>query len=191
MSRPRLRCIPVTVAAANRAVKKIHRHHGPVPPALAQFCVGALDEAGKLCGVAICGRPANRNSDDGQTAEVLRVASDGTANVCSFLYGACARIAAAMGYARVISYTLETESGESMRGAGWTREESGIKSWWHRYPEKNARDRRTVVEREHHGVLKVRWGKFLREPIAADMSLCAEEPAAASALSLDFGGAMR
>jgi hypothetical protein len=134
-----------------------------------------LDEAGALRGAAVCGRPANRNSDDGQTAEVLRLASDGTPNVCSFLYGACARVAGDMGFARIITYTLATESGESMRGAGWTREADGIESWWHRYPEKNAKDRRTVVEREHHGIQKVRWGKLLREPLPS-VDLCLSDP---------------
>lgn len=173
--RSRLRAIPLTVAAANRVVKRIHRHHGAVPPALAMFSLGAVDITGRLCGAAVCGRPSNRNSEDGQTAEVLRLASDGTPNVCSFLYGACARVACDMGFARVITYTLETESGESMRGAGWTREADGIESWWGAYPEKNAREGRSVVPRAHLGTAKVRWGKMLRVPIVTDMSLASEE----------------
>lgn len=174
-ARGKLRAIPLTTAATNRAVARIHRHHGPVPPALVHFCIGAIDETGRLCGVAACGRPANRNSDDGQTAEVLRLASDGTANVCSFLYGACARVANAMGFARIMSYTLENESGESMRGVGWTREADGIKSWWHSQPEKNAALGRSVVPREHFSVTKIRWGKRFRPTIKVDLSLATVE----------------
>jgi hypothetical protein len=104
-----MNAIPLTVAAANRVVAKIHRHHGACPPALAYFCVGAVSD-GRLCGAAIVGRPANRNSEDGQTAEVLRVATDGTRNACSFLYGVSARAATTLGFARIITYTLDTEA---------------------------------------------------------------------------------
>ncbi len=40
-------------------------------------------------------------------------------NVCSFLYGAAARAAAAMGYNRIITYTLDSENGASLRASGW------------------------------------------------------------------------
>jgi hypothetical protein len=160
----------MTTAAANRAVANLHRHHGACPPALVYFCVGAESD-GRLCGVAIVGRPANRNSDDGQTAEVLRVATDGTRNACSFLYGACAKAACGIGFARIITYTLDVESGSSLRGAGWTQEASGIESWWHRYPTKNAADRRTVVERPHHGMTKARWGKLFRDCREVDVGI--------------------
>jgi hypothetical protein len=58
---------------------------------------------------AICGRPTNRNNDDGQTVEVIRLASDGTRNACSFLYGASARVAREMGASLILTYTLESE----------------------------------------------------------------------------------
>jgi len=57
--------------------------------------------------------------DDGDTIEVVRVASDGTPNACSMLYGACQRAAFALGYRRVITYTQAEESGSSLRAAGW------------------------------------------------------------------------
>ncbi len=83
-----------------------------------------------MCGVAIAGRPTNRNNDDGQTVEVLRVATDGTPNAPSALLGACRQAAKAIGSARIITYTLDDETGSSLRGAGWTREADGISSWW-------------------------------------------------------------
>jgi hypothetical protein len=79
--------------------------------------VGAAVD-GKLVGVAIAGRPVARRLDDGKTLEVLRVCTDGTANANSFLYGRVKRIALLMGYAKVITYTLEEESGASLRAVG-------------------------------------------------------------------------
>lgn len=160
---PTLRIVPVTTATANRYVKEVHRHHGPCPPALVAFSIGVCSGE-DLRGVAIVGRPANRNSDDGQTAEVLRVATDGCPNACSALYGATVRVARQMGYARIITYTLATETGISLRAAGWVQERGGITSWWHRYPESNAEARRTVQTRAHYDVHKLRWGLRLREP---------------------------
>lgn len=115
--------------------------------------MGAVDQGGELRGVAIVSRPPNRNSDDGLTCEVVRLASDGGANVCSFLYAKCAQLARAMGFQRLITYTLETESGSSLRAAGWRLEKRGIRSWWqsHQVPG------RTVVAREHYAARKQRW----------------------------------
>ncbi len=69
--------------------------------------------------VGMAGRPVARHFDDGQTVEVNRVASDGTRNATSMLYAALARAAFALGYTRVITYTLASESGSALRGAGW------------------------------------------------------------------------
>lgn len=83
-----------------------------------KFCVAANCE-GKIVGVAIVGRPVARMASDGWTLEVVRVATDGTANACSALYGACRRAAFALGYKRLITYTLAEEGGASLRGAGF------------------------------------------------------------------------
>ena len=58
--------------------------------------------------------------DDGRTAEVTRLCTDGIANGCSFLYGAAARVAKTMGYSKIITYILESEDGASLRASGWT-----------------------------------------------------------------------
>ena len=71
-------------------------------------------------GVAITGRPVSRYLDDGLTLEVNRLCTDGTRNACSFLYGAAARAAKAMGYRKIITYILDTEDGASLRAAGWS-----------------------------------------------------------------------
>jgi hypothetical protein len=58
--------------------------------------------------------------DDGKTAEVTRLCTDGYINACSFLYGAAARVAKEMGYTKIITYILESEDGASLRASGWT-----------------------------------------------------------------------
>jgi hypothetical protein len=160
---PRLYVVPLTLPRANELVTTLHRHHAALPGGFAWFCVGAVAD-GRLVGCAIAGRPTNRNNDDTQTVEVLRVATDGTPNAPSALLGACARAARAIGAARVITYTLDIESGGSLRAAGWTREADGIESWW-THPGKDGRGRAPAVDREHMGIGKVRWGLTLREPI--------------------------
>lgn len=108
---------PITLRKANAYVKAHHRHSKPVKGCVC--CVSVIDEAGVLRGVAIMGRPVARMADDGYTAEVTRVCTDGAPNACSMLYGACRRVAKALGYRLVITYTLKEEDGASLRGAGW------------------------------------------------------------------------
>lgn len=107
-----------------------HRHHGKMPGGLDYFRIGIVDDAGVVRGAAIVARPPNRNSDNGLTGEVVRCATDGARNGCSALYGACARIAREIGIQRLITYTLDEESGASLRAVGWKAEKVGIKSFW-------------------------------------------------------------
>jgi len=107
---------PINLDEANAFVAKWHRHHKPVPGA--KFCI-AVSNDGNICGVAIVGRPVARNSDNGFTLEINRVCTDGTKNACSILYGAARRAAWALGYKRLVTYTLPEEGGASLRAAGW------------------------------------------------------------------------
>lgn len=84
-----------------------------------RFCVRVVDDAGSTRGVAIVGRPVARHLDDGVTAEVVRLCTDGAPNACSKLLGAVRRAARAMGFERVYTYTLPAEGGASLRAAGW------------------------------------------------------------------------
>jgi hypothetical protein len=112
-----LRLVPCLQKAAKKFIWKHHRHN--VPAIAAVFCIG-LAEGDELVGVAMIGRPIARAHDDGKTLEVSRVAVlEGTKNANSMLYGACARAAAALGYQRLVTYTLPQESGSSLRAAGW------------------------------------------------------------------------
>jgi len=110
--------VPITLREANRYVAEYHRHNKP--PRGCKFAIGCSNGNG-LVGVAIVGRPIARNLDDTFTGEVLRtcVAPDSPKNVNSCLYGACWRAWRGMGGRRLVTYTLESESGASLRGAGW------------------------------------------------------------------------
>ena len=107
---------PVSLAQANAFVAQHHRHHKPVTGH--KFSIGCTVD-GQLVGVAIVGRPVSRYLDNGLTLEVNRLCTDGTKNACSMLYGAAWRAARAMGYQKIITYTLDTENGASLRAAGW------------------------------------------------------------------------
>lgn len=124
-----LRVCPITRDEAFAFIAKHHRHHRPPPSHL--FSLGAwLDEEPRIVGVATVGRPVARLLQDGWTAEVTRMATDGTRNACSFLYGAAWRAARALGYRKLVTYTLPEEGGASLRGAGWTLiGEAGGGSW--------------------------------------------------------------
>ncbi len=108
---------PITHREANEFVRRLHRHSRPTLGSI--FCVSAVDTDGQVRGVAIAGRPVARRLDDGQTVEINRVCTDGARNACSLLYGACRRAARALGYRRVITYTLPEEGGASLRAAGF------------------------------------------------------------------------
>lgn len=107
----------MSLAEANAFVAANHRHHKPVPGA--KFALAVSDEAGQVRGVAIVGRPVARMSDNGWTLEVNRCCTDGAKNACSMLYGAAWRAARALGYKRLVTYTLPEEGGASLRAAGW------------------------------------------------------------------------
>ena len=113
---PMLTVKPMSLADANRFVAEHHRHHKPVRGH--KFSLGCMAN-GHLAGVAIVGRPVSRYLDDGLTLEVNRLCTDGTKNACSFLYGAAARAAKVLGYHRIVTYILDTESGVSLRASGW------------------------------------------------------------------------
>lgn len=123
----RFSTVPVTLDEANEFVRRHHRHH---PPAWGhKFSIGAAVDA-IIVGVVIVGRPVSRIRDDGLTLEVTRLATDGTRNACSFLYGAAARAAFALGYVRIGTYTMPDEGGASLRASGWKLlGETEGKSW--------------------------------------------------------------
>ena len=111
-----LRLRPLTLKQANELIASLHRHHKPVVGH--RFSIG-VESDGKLVGAAVIGRPVSRGCDPYNVAEVTRLVTDGTPNTCSLLYSAAARAAKAMGFDRIQTYILESETGTSVKAAGW------------------------------------------------------------------------
>lgn len=146
-----LEATPLELSAANEFVATLHRHHDPVHRD--KFRIGASHN-GKLVGVVQVGRPVSRMLDDGKTVEVVRLCTDGTKDVCSFLYSKAARIAKEMGYEKIITYILCTESGTSLRACGWTEEATTSGGHWSRPSRKRTTTAPTVPKKRYVKYLK-------------------------------------
>lgn len=95
-----------------------HRHHGRATGH--RFSLRVEDAEGNVHGGCVVGRPVARNTCQATVLEVTRLVTNETQNACSALYGAAARAAKALGYLRIQTFTLASESGSSLKGAGWT-----------------------------------------------------------------------
>lgn len=138
---------PVTQREAFAFVARHHRHHRH--PRGSILTIG-VEAHGAIVGVAIVGRPVARNLDDGYTAEVTRLCViEGYRNACSMLYGASWCACRALGFRRLVTYTLPEEGGVSLRASGWRCVgEAGGGSW--------SRDGRPRVDL-HPTQPKLRW----------------------------------
>lgn len=155
---------PISIHDANVFVEQYHRHHGTKTGC--RFAIAVYEEE-QLHGVAICSNPVARNADDGLTLEVARLCTDGTYNACSILYGACARIAKAMGYRKIQTYILESESGTSLKASGWICEgEAGRESWTGKWMSERQKQREQYQQiglfeqKRPPEEKKTRWAKY-------------------------------
>ena len=115
-----IKAVPLSLKQAQAYVDELHRHHTHAVGD--KYRIGA-EVDGKLVGVVQVGRPVSRYLDDGKTLEVIRLCTDGTKDVCSFLYSRSARIAKELGYEKIITYILASESGTSLKASGWHLED--------------------------------------------------------------------
>lgn len=152
---------PITLRAANHYVAEHHRHN--MPTTGHKFSVACYDDD-RLVGVAIAGQPIARKLDDGLTIEIRRVCTDGTYNACSMLYGACTRVAKEMGYKRVVTYTLASEPGTSLKASGFINDgEAGGTSWDMPSRPRNATQMTLFGEiRKYPDEKKTRWIKVFK-----------------------------
>ena len=149
----KLFAVPIPIKYAKLFILKHHRHNKP--PLGALFAV-ACSSGDDIIGVATVGRPVARILQDGFTAEVTRtcVIPGSQKGANSFLYAACWRAARAMGYRRLITYTLAHESGASLRGAGLkvvAKIKSGGSGW--------NREKRQRSDQPVYYLEKNRWEK--------------------------------
>jgi hypothetical protein len=146
-----MKIVPITLKKANEIVTQWHRHH---KPSVGHKFSIALVEDEDYIGIAICGRPVARGSDDGLTLEVARLCTDGTPNACSKLYGACARVVKEMGYVKIQTYILQSEPGTSLKASGWIMEAVTAGGQWKRTD--------GIINRTDQPTEpKQRWVKFL------------------------------
>lgn len=163
-----LRVVPVELEEANALVARWHRHH--VPVLNHRFSLGVIDSDGVVHGAAICGRPVARLVPKRRVLEVNRLVTDGTYNACSILYGAAARAARAIGYERIQTYLLDTETGVSLRAAGWAFDRTTAGGQW---VHTDGRPRRT----DQPTTPKGRWFKALGPPFPAPVFPSDPDPA--------------
>lgn len=112
----------IELTAAKAFIREHHRHN---PPPVSWRWGHAIYNGETLVGVAMVGRPVARMLDANTIVEVNRLCVDpGLApdlvwNACSMLYSAARKEAKRRGFARIITYTLETEAGVGLKASGW------------------------------------------------------------------------
>lgn len=151
---------PLSLKAANAFIVENHRHHDKVQGH--KFSLG-LYAGEQLIGCAVVGRPVSRYLDNGSTLEITRLCTNGAANACSMLYGRCARIAKEMGYDKIITYILESETGASLKASGWICEGiAGGGDWSCQSRPRESIDLTLFGEkRKYPTERKMRWAKNL------------------------------
>lgn len=156
-----MRISPISIRDADKFVALNHRHNKQAGNG--KFAISCY-EGEELIGVAIAGRPRSRHLDNGLTCEVYRVCTTGFKNSTSFLYNRVKRIAQLMGYEKVITYTLQSESGSSLKAIGAVIEKNmEHKKQWNNYqpkPKSGMWPDKKEIRRNHQEVttqLKFRW----------------------------------
>lgn len=142
---------PATIRGAQAFVTAHHRHNKA--PRGAKYAIEAIWN-GEVVGVVIVGRPISRKLDDGATVEALRccVMDGAPRNTASYLYGAARRVWQTWGGQKLITYNLQSESGDSLRAAGFVlvvRTKSEPKGW--------GRKSRTRITEPIYAEPKNRW----------------------------------
>jgi hypothetical protein len=149
---------PITIKEANKFVDEHHRHHRPTTRNCGKWAISAIDNiSNDLAGVAICANPVSATYMDGYTLEVTRlcVKDNCPKGTASFLLAKCAKIWGQMGGRKIITYTLDYESGASLKGAGWEVIAS-VKphNSWNRKSKMDGKFRDNLVIYQHK---KFRW----------------------------------
>lgn len=139
---------PIGVREASAVVKRLHRH---LPRVVGGLFAAAVYESGELVGVGVASQPKARLSRDGFTVEITRIATTGSRNACSRLYGALLRASAAVGYRKAVTFTRLDEPGTSLRAAGWTEDGVTKEESWDR-PSRGRHADRSQVRRWVRGL---------------------------------------
>ncbi|WP_351124937.1 XF1762 family protein [Shewanella sp. T24-MNA-CIBAN-0130] len=154
---------PITIKTANEFVKNYHRHHRPTARNSGKWALSAVDHNGNVVGVLIAGNPVSATYMDGVTLEITRLCVKPLApkGTCSFLVAKCRKIWEIMGGQKIITYTLDEESGASMRGAGW--KPMGVVKPHNRWTDKTKADGIERADLEIYSKVKIRWEHKLKD----------------------------
>lgn len=150
----------VTTVSFKCAREFVRRHHAHCPPPAGWRWGHAIWNGWTLVGVAMIGRPVARALDASTTVEVNRLCLDWALpaplrwNAASMLYGAAAREAQRRGFSSIITYTLESECGVSLKAAGWVNDARTRGGSWSR--SSRPRIDRSPIEG------KLRWRRALK-----------------------------
>ena len=161
----KLQVKPIKQSDAKDFIQQHHRHNKP--PVGWRFGAGIWNWE-TLIGVVMVGRPVARKLDHHSTVEVNRLCIDTnidpelSAHACSQLYGWSAREAKKRGFEKIITYTLQTESGVSLKAAGWLNEGSAGGGSW------NVKSRPRIDSAPI--AKKIRWSRQLRKPQPAALA---------------------
>lgn len=153
---------PITIKKANEFIADYHRHHRPTSRNSGRWAVAAYETAtGEMVGVAIVGNPVSATYMDGLTIEITRLCAVDNApkGTCSFLISRCCSIWRMMGGHKIITYTLASESGASLRGAGWEKVATVYPH--NRWTDKIKRDGIKRERLEIYKLKKFRWERNL------------------------------
>ena len=149
-----LSIIPLSLKEANEFVTKYHRHNKKC--AGHKFSIGAVYK-NEIVGVVIVGRPVARKLDNRFTLEINRncVLDTAPKGTCSFLYSRAIKIWQTMGGKKIITYTLETESGSSLKAVNFNKETT-VQTF-----KKNTgwTTRTNRIWQEVQATPRIRWGK--------------------------------
>ena len=116
-----LKIVPLSLKEANEFVTKYHRHNKKCQGH--KFSLGAIFK-NELVGVVIVGRPVSRRLDNKLTLEISRncVLDNAPKGTCSFLYSKAIKVWQTMGGKKIITYTLDYESGSSLKAVDFKKE---------------------------------------------------------------------
>lgn len=156
---------PISIKEANGFIAEHHRHHRPTTRNNGKWALAAVDLSGEVVGVVIASSPVSATYMDGVTIELTRLCvKDGAPKgACSFLLSKCCAIWRSMGGERIITYTLASESGASLKGAGWTM--AGTVKPHKRWQNKSKTDGIERAKLQIYEVVKYRWTRTLAEAI--------------------------
>lgn len=149
---------PIDQAAAKAFIREHHEHN---PPPAGDRFRGSIWNGPTLLGVCMVGRPVGRGLDHTRICEVNRLCLDRSISdqlrwkAASELYTWAATETRKRGYAKVITYTLESESGMSLRYARWKREAKTKGGSWNT-PSRPREDKAPTEP-------KWRWSKTFKE----------------------------